>query len=330
MIKNLIVSSSLIMQVLIPNGFVLNEAIQNETIEFEAISESPQLVPQNRPGWCITWNPPFMPPNHPCNIGRSATPQTPPPTTEPTQPSTASPTQPPTAGSTQPPITEPPNIDIEVDPLQQAHSFFSRVIGISDSIEETNIEIGRTLRYRITLSNQNNVEIQDFAISSRLNPDLLELVSDSVTINNQVVASSDYSFNSTTGELRIYLPVLAAGTSYEINFDANVLAGDSGNSIPLIARLYGPANESGNRNFLNQVAVAVDIASPRETGPGTGDPGATGPGTGNGSSNNAGSGNNNNLLPQTGATAVAGIALAGAGTSFIGAGTALLTKKNKD
>ena len=312
--------------------------------------------------------------------------EAPEPTTEASEPTTeaSEPTTEATEPTTVPATTLPPIIDIDVEPvleIQGFHALGGQLSGISRlMVQETNVEIGGALRYQITVRNPNNVAIHDFLIVNPLNLDLVEFVPGSARINNVAVASSDYSFNPTTGLLHIYLPELSANNAYVINFEVIVLSGGSSDEISQIAHLYGPEDANGARAFIGSVNATISVirtesepttapgsteatgpegtipgsteatgpegttpGSTEATGPEGTTPGsteATGPegttpditdnGTGGGSGNNVGGGNNNNLLPQTGATAVAGIALAGAGTSFIGAGTALLAKKKKD
>ena len=245
-----------------------------------------------------------------------------PPATEPTQPSTPPATEP-TRPST-PPTLAPPNIEIEVEPVQQP------ALHRAQFNEETNVAIGGTLRYGISLENPNDVAIHNFLVHNALDLDLVDFVPGSVTVNGTPVAPTHYLFNPATGELFIIMPELAANTTYSIQFKAVALAGDDNDVIPLTARLYGDFRPNGTPTFISEVEATVNVVTETPTTPPTAAPTEapttspteaptatpTAPPTGGGVN-----------LPQTGA--VASFALAASGTSFIGAGSILLVKAKK-
>lgn len=181
--------------------------------------------------------------------------------TRPTEP--VDPTDP---SETTPPVLEPPTIEIDVESLPPTRGFSSsasRVAAFNGNVNE--VEIGDTLRYGITLSNPNNVAIQDFLVFNTLNVNLIEFISGSVTINGSPVAQNHQVFNGVTGELLILLPELSANATYTINFDAIALAGNNDNAIPLTARLYGNVRPNETPVFINEVDVTVTVTT--ETDP---------------------------------------------------------------
>jgi len=187
-----------------------------------------------------------------------------PPATEPTQPSTPPATEP-TRPST-PPTLAPPNIEIEVEPVQQP------ALHRAQFNEETNVAIGGTLRYGISLENPNDVAIHNFLVHNALDLDLVDFVPGSVTVNGTPVAPTHYLFNPATGELFIIMPELAANTTYSIQFKAVALAGDDNDVIPLTARLYGDFRPNGTPTFISEVEATVNVVTETPTTPPTAAP----------------------------------------------------------
>ena len=86
----------------------------------------------------------------------------------------------------------------------------------------------------------------------------MEFVTGSVRINGEAVESSSYTFDPETGVLNIFLTELSANTSYVTNFEVTILDGDA-ETISQTVRLYGPANEEGNRSFIGEVSAGVTV-----------------------------------------------------------------------
>ncbi|MCL1989535.1 MAG: LPXTG cell wall anchor domain-containing protein, partial [Defluviitaleaceae bacterium] len=187
-----------------------------------------------------------------------------PATAEPTEPVT---TEPATAEPTEPTTLSPPTLDVIVEPLQETPGFFAAIgelIGInSSSTDDTEIEIGDTVLYQITVSNPNHLPIENYVVTYEIDLDAVAFVADSLNLNDEPVDAANYSFNSSTGLLRVTLPELPANASYVINFEATALSEDpfitpiSANLTPTFEASLEPVQEE--QGFLATVGEFLGI-----------------------------------------------------------------------
>lgn len=92
----------------------------------------------------------------------------------------------------------------------------------------TNLEITKSankfiwatgnLRYTITVSNPNSGSVQDIIINDILNPELIRLVIDSITINGVPAGYGNFTYNEETGLLSIFLNTINSNQNIEIEF----------------------------------------------------------------------------------------------------------------
>jgi len=182
------------------------------------------------------------------------------PGTDPSEPTTALPTD--------PGPLEDPELMKEVCALVPAENLVATIrqlidCGFGDVAEA---EVGQSVRYRLTISNPNDVALEDILVVDTLDLNLVEFVGN-VMINGIVAVSpEDYTFNVTTGELRIYLSELPIDGAV-ITFDVIVLAGNENDEIPNVAYLFGPEDTNGDREPINEddALIIVDEEEPQPT-----------------------------------------------------------------
>jgi len=234
------------------------------TVPVTTNPSEPTTVPE-------TTVPPTTDPSEPTTVPATTEPEptTVPATTTPTDPSEPT-TAPATTAPTEPDLVD-PTLEKEVCVLEEADSLIDLIRQtLSCTFDnEADAEVGQTLRYQLTVSNPNNIALEDFVVIDILDIDLVEFIGN-VRINGELVSSpGDYTFNEITGELRVYLSVLSANGTYRITFDVIVLAGNEANEIPNTAYLYGSEDEeTGNRDRITEDDALVNVEEdPEPTDP---------------------------------------------------------------
>ncbi|MDD4187745.1 MAG: hypothetical protein PHX04_03175 [Bacilli bacterium] len=96
------------------------------------------------------------------------------------------------------------------------------------TILTTNLEITKSankiiwaignLKYTITVSNPNGGSVREIIITDVLNPDLIRLVQDSITINGIPAGYGNFTYDDATGLLTFFLNVINPNQDIEIEF----------------------------------------------------------------------------------------------------------------
>jgi len=204
------------------------------------------------------------------------------PTTSPeeTQPATTDPSEP-TTTATDPEETTSPTLSTDPETTTDPSEGETTPDSVLPPMltKEANVgtaEVGDTITYRITVNNPNEEALAgDFVVVDMIDISLVEFVAGSVRVNGDL---ADYSFNSTTGELRVVLNPLAVGNT-NVTFDVVVREEAAGQTVVNVAVLEVP--EDGDFDFpapqpTPEVPVEIE---PETTVPGPTDPETTTPPT---------------------------------------------------
>jgi len=160
------------------------------------------------------------------------------------------------------------------------------------------VRVGQYIEYTLTVTNPNSVDLADHLVVDNL------AYGDLVGVRNISVApdSIDYEIIFINGELHVILDHLPANSDVTITFEARIANNVQPGRVVNIARLYGPEDDDGNREEIEEDDVGVRVArrGQQENQPG---------------------------LPQTGA-ALGSLLLSG--LILVISGLALTSKKKKD
>jgi len=74
------------------------------------------------------------------------------------------------------------------------------------------------LRFRITVTNSNEGSLHDVIVNDILNPELIRLITDSITINGIPAGYGNFSYNRETGLLSIFLDTITSNQNIIIEF----------------------------------------------------------------------------------------------------------------
>jgi len=137
---------------------------------------------------------------------------------------------------------------------------------ISKEANRTTAGVGDTIIYRITVDNPNEEAlVGEFVVVDMVDISLVDFVAGSVRVNGE---PADYSFNSTTGELRVVLNPLEAGTT-NVTFEVVVREDAAGETVVNVAILEVPPGTVPNPPPTPEVPVEIEpeTTSPGPTGP---------------------------------------------------------------
>ena len=127
-----------------------------------------------------------------------------------------------------PPPTPPVEIPISDDP------------SLAKTANRTTSVVGDHITYTLTAHNPNDRALEgEFVIVDVIDVNFVRLVSNSVTLNGSPLSSDDFTFNATTGVLRVPLSPLAPGSTV-LTFRVEVLPAAAGQTVRNVAVLEVP------------------------------------------------------------------------------------------
>jgi len=116
--------------------------------------------------------------------------------------------------------------------------------------------VGDEILYTLTVNNLSDMTLYDFIVVDSLRIDLVNLVRGSVQVDGVTMA---YTFNETTGELRVPLAEVVPEENRVVTFRVVVLPAAVGLNVPNIAVLEGPPNDDGERQIVSEDDENVEI-----------------------------------------------------------------------
>jgi len=130
----------------------------------------------------------------------------------------------------------------------------------------TPVEIGEYVEYTLTVTNPNDVGLEDFLVVDNL-------ANGALTGVRNVVVSPDYGYDfeidTYLNQLRVYLDYLPANASIVITFEARVAEGTAPGPVVNVVHLYDYDPETGDTELIDECEEEIILEEQPTTAPAT-------------------------------------------------------------